>query len=154
MSQVLFDYTRQDAKGESRVAHAWARVPASPTPGERATMKARAMALLAQHKAVLVAHYYVDGDLQDLALETGGCVADSLEMARFASVSQAWLAAAQQVDALELAGEEKSLAKAEGWLAARPWKKLAKEDGGWRLQTVLDHCRTLVDGFEKGAAAR
>jgi quinolinate synthase len=30
-----------------------------------------------------VAHYYVDGDLQDLALETGGCVADSLEMARF-----------------------------------------------------------------------
>jgi quinolinate synthase len=33
--------------------------------------------------AVLVAHYYVDGALQDLALETGGCVADSLEMARF-----------------------------------------------------------------------
>jgi len=32
---------------------------------------------------VLVAHYYVDGELQDLALETGGCVADSLEMARF-----------------------------------------------------------------------
>ena len=31
MSQVLFDYTRQDAKGESRVAHAWARVPASAT---------------------------------------------------------------------------------------------------------------------------
>jgi len=30
-----------------------------------------------------VAHYYVDGDLQDLALETGGLVADSLEMARF-----------------------------------------------------------------------
>jgi quinolinate synthetase A subunit len=30
----------------------------------------------------LVAHYYVDGDLR-LALETGGCVADSLEMARF-----------------------------------------------------------------------
>jgi quinolinate synthase len=83
MSQVLFDYTRQDAKGESRTAHAWARVPATPTPGERATMKARAKALLAKHHAVLVAHYYVDGDLQDLALETGGCVADSLEMARF-----------------------------------------------------------------------
>jgi quinolinate synthase len=33
--------------------------------------------------AVLVAHYYVDGALQDLALATGGCVADSLEMARF-----------------------------------------------------------------------
>lgn len=33
--------------------------------------------------AVLVAHYYTDPDIQDLALETGGCVGDSLEMARF-----------------------------------------------------------------------
>ena len=33
--------------------------------------------------AVLIAHYYVDADVQDLALETGGCVSDSLEMARF-----------------------------------------------------------------------
>ena len=32
---------------------------------------------------MLVAHYYTDGDLQELAEETGGCVADSLEMARF-----------------------------------------------------------------------
>ena len=39
--------------------------------------------LLAERDAVLVAHYYVDGDIQDLADETGGCVADSLEMARF-----------------------------------------------------------------------
>jgi quinolinate synthase len=43
----------------------------------------RARELLARNDAVLVAHYYVDGELQDLALETGGCVADSLEMARF-----------------------------------------------------------------------
>ncbi|AKX59254.1 quinolinate synthase A [Thiopseudomonas alkaliphila] len=33
--------------------------------------------------AVLVAHYYCDPVLQALAEETGGCVADSLEMARF-----------------------------------------------------------------------
>ena len=39
--------------------------------------------LLNQRDAVLVAHYYVDGDIQDLAEQTGGCVADSLEMARF-----------------------------------------------------------------------
>ena len=32
---------------------------------------------------MLVSHYYVDGDVQDLAEETGGCVSDSLEMARF-----------------------------------------------------------------------
>ncbi|MGC7407242.1 quinolinate synthase NadA, partial [Pandoraea pneumonica] len=36
-----------------------------------------------EREAVLVAHYYVDADLQDLAEETGGCVSDSLEMARF-----------------------------------------------------------------------
>jgi len=83
MTQVLFDYTRQDASGASRIEHAWARAPLAPPPAERAAMKARAKALLAQHDAVLVAHYYVDGDLQDLAQETGGCVADSLEMARF-----------------------------------------------------------------------
>jgi len=46
-------------------------------------LRQRARDLLAHHDAVLVAHYYVDGELQDLALETGGCVADSLEMARF-----------------------------------------------------------------------
>lgn len=39
--------------------------------------------LLIQHDAVLVAHYYVAAELQDLAEETGGFVADSLEMARF-----------------------------------------------------------------------
>src|SRR5690606_39381133 len=33
--------------------------------------------------AVLVAHYYTDPEIQALAEETGGCVADSLEMARF-----------------------------------------------------------------------
>jgi quinolinate synthase len=83
MSQVLFDYTRQDASGESCVAHAWAKVPEALTPAQRKQRKARAAELLKQHDAVLVAHYYVDGDLQDLALETGGFVADSLEMARF-----------------------------------------------------------------------
>ena len=33
--------------------------------------------------AVVVAHYYTEGIIQDLADETGGCVSDSLEMARF-----------------------------------------------------------------------
>jgi quinolinate synthase len=83
MSQVLFDYPRQDASGGSCVAQAWATVPVALTPAQRAERKTRAAELLKRHDAVLVAHYYVDGDLQDLAMETGGCVADSLEMARF-----------------------------------------------------------------------
>ncbi|OOF32825.1 quinolinate synthase NadA [Salinivibrio costicola] len=44
---------------------------------------ARIKQLLKQKDAVLVAHYYTDPEIQALAEETGGCVADSLEMARF-----------------------------------------------------------------------
>ena len=44
---------------------------------------------LIRQNAVLVAHYYVDGRLQDLAEETGGRVSDSLEMARFGFNSKA-----------------------------------------------------------------
>lgn len=39
--------------------------------------------LLQNHNAVLIAHYYVSEEIQQLAEETGGIVADSLEMARF-----------------------------------------------------------------------
>ena len=39
--------------------------------------------LLKEQDAVLVAHYYTDPEIQALAEETGGCVSDSLEMARF-----------------------------------------------------------------------
>ena len=82
-AQTLYDFTRQDARGACATAQAWARVPAPLSPPERQALKARAARLLQERHAVLVAHYYVDGDLQDLALETGGCVSDSLEMARF-----------------------------------------------------------------------
>ncbi|UUX94833.1 quinolinate synthase NadA [Aquabacterium sp. J223] len=80
---IRFDYTRQDAAGGSCTVQAWAKVPPPLSRSERDDAKARIAQLLEQQDAVLVAHYYVDGDLQDLALETGGCVADSLEMARF-----------------------------------------------------------------------
>lgn len=80
---VLFDYRRADAAGASCTAQAWAKVPPPLSPAERAATISRIKALLQERQAVLVAHYYVDGAIQDLALETGGCVADSLEMARF-----------------------------------------------------------------------
>ena len=50
---------------------------------EREALVARIKTLMAQQNAVLVAHYYTSAELQDLAEETGGCVSDSLEMARF-----------------------------------------------------------------------
>ena len=64
-------------------AEAWAKAPVEPNAKERSELKTRIKALLKAQDAVLVAHYYVHGDLQDLAEETGGVVSDSLEMARF-----------------------------------------------------------------------
>ena len=46
-------------------------------------------ALLVKNNAVLIAHYYTHPLVQALAEETGGCVSDSLEMARFGNESQA-----------------------------------------------------------------
>ncbi|WP_347331230.1 quinolinate synthase NadA [Marinimicrobium locisalis] len=53
------------------------------TPEQEAEYRERIKKLLHEHNAVLVAHYYTDPMIQALAEETGGCVADSLEMARF-----------------------------------------------------------------------
>lgn len=58
-------------------------IGALPTQAKKADLKYRIRRALERENAVLVAHYYVDDDLQELAEETGGCVADSLEMARF-----------------------------------------------------------------------
>jgi quinolinate synthase len=58
-------------------------VSLQPTSASREEVAARVVAAMRALDGVLVAHYYVDGELQDLADATGGCVADSLEMARF-----------------------------------------------------------------------
>jgi quinolinate synthase len=57
--------------------------PQSLTADEKAQYKEKIKRLLKEKNAVLVAHYYTDPEIQALAEETGGCVADSLEMARF-----------------------------------------------------------------------
>src|ERR1043165_1186032 len=68
--------------GETGIAPA--KPPRIASPGERPALIERARQLLKARDAVLVAHYYVHPDLQDLAQATGGTVSDSLEMARFA----------------------------------------------------------------------
>lgn len=70
------------------------RVPPHPiwpslNDADKTALKARIKRLMDEQNAVLVAHYYTDGDLQALAEETGGCVADSLEMARYGNESDA-----------------------------------------------------------------
>lgn len=57
--------------------------PAELSAGEREQLRTRIKALLKEKDAVLVVHYYVDEELQILADETGGRVADSLSMADF-----------------------------------------------------------------------
>jgi quinolinate synthase len=51
--------------------------------------KDRIKVLLKRENAAIVAHYYTDDAIQELAEETGGCVSDSLEMARFGALCDA-----------------------------------------------------------------
>ncbi len=59
------------------------------TPARQAAVVDRIKHLLKDRDAVLVAHYYVDEQLQRLADETGGHVADSLGMAAFGNTHPA-----------------------------------------------------------------
>ncbi len=70
-------------------AHLDAKQPVPLTPEQEAFYRSEIAAELKKQNAVLVAHYYCDPVIQALAEETGGCVSDSLEMARFGSQHQA-----------------------------------------------------------------
>ncbi len=65
------------------IDYARAKIPVELPREQRKVVEANIKQLLIEKDAVLVAHYYVDPFIQDLALATGGCVGDSLEMARF-----------------------------------------------------------------------
>lgn len=80
---ISVDYEQPVSGAACDTRHAWARVPAEPSRDEREALKSRIRRLLRERNAVMVSHYYVHPDLQDLAEETGGIVSDSLEMARF-----------------------------------------------------------------------
>ncbi|OIP16585.1 MAG: quinolinate synthase [Comamonadaceae bacterium CG_4_9_14_3_um_filter_60_33] len=84
LKEVDYEQPQADASGSvCATKHAWARVPEEPGPAERAALKDKIRRLLKEKNAVMVSHYYVHPDLQDLAEATGGLVSDSLEMARF-----------------------------------------------------------------------
>ncbi|WP_182407380.1 quinolinate synthase NadA [Psychrobacter sp. GP33] len=71
------------------IEYAKAKMPADLPRSERLKVEANIKQMLIDNNAVLVAHYYVDPFIQDLALATGGCVGDSLEMARFGQAHSA-----------------------------------------------------------------
>ncbi len=81
---ISIAYEHPDAAQTScSTAHAWAKKPREPEAGEKAELIARIKRMLKEQDAVLVSHYYVHPDLQDLAEATGGIVSDSLDMANF-----------------------------------------------------------------------
>ena len=81
---ITIDYDHPDtAQTSCSTAHAWAKKPREPEAGEKAALIERIKRMLKEQDAVLVSHYYVHPDLQDLAEATGGIVSDSLDMANF-----------------------------------------------------------------------
>ena len=52
-------------------------------------LKSSIKKLLIKNNATLIAHYYVDPNIQSLAEELNGCVSDSLEMAKFGQTTDA-----------------------------------------------------------------
>ena len=104
---------------------------------------ASAHALETMHGAVVATRAYI----HDESLAFDG----SRESARWFALTRLWMQAATEVTTLELAGAEKSLARSEGWLTLRPWRRLEKEQGGWRLETILEHCQWLHKGLSKAA---
>jgi quinolinate synthase len=79
---IAYDHPDAAQTGCS-TAHAWAKKPREPDAAEKAELIARIKRMLKEQNAVLVSHYYVHSDLQDLAEQTGGIVSDSLDMANF-----------------------------------------------------------------------
>lgn len=69
---------------ESRLERFWPKRPTEHlSTTEREIYRDKIKQLLKQHNATIIAHYYVDAEIQRLAEETGGIVADSLDMAKF-----------------------------------------------------------------------
>lgn len=81
MSENVLPYAYEHPGSPTAVA--WAKVPREPGAAEKPELIARIKRMLKEQDAVLVAHYYVHADLQDLAEATGGIVSDSLDMANF-----------------------------------------------------------------------
>jgi quinolinate synthase len=82
-NEISVSFEHPHAHAACSIEQAWAKIPGEPGPQEKAGLIERIKRLLKEQDAVLLAHYYVNADLQDLAEATGGLVSDSLDMARF-----------------------------------------------------------------------
>jgi len=63
--------------------------PKKVSPQQKQLLIDKCKSKLIDNNAVLIAHYYTDPDIQELAEQTGGFVGDSLEMAKFGATHSA-----------------------------------------------------------------
>lgn len=122
--------------------YAWARVPPEPTLTERAELKENIKALLKARDAVMVSHYYVHPDLQDLALETGGIVSDSLEMARF---GRDHAAQTLVVSGVRFMGETAKILSPEKTVLMPDWDAQCSLDLGCPIDAFRAFCQQHPD---------
>jgi quinolinate synthase len=86
MSQSITLDTNSDLAADTQLVREFLDRAVPPAPINETSLqdyRERIKALMAAKNARLVAHYYTDSLLQELAEESGGFVGDSLEMARF-----------------------------------------------------------------------
>ena len=86
------EFTATDLAADRELVRKWLnRIPVSApiSDDEQHEYLEKIPALLKQKNAALVAHYYTDAAIQAMAEATGGYVADSLEMARFGTKTDA-----------------------------------------------------------------
>lgn len=83
--EILTVQNPNDLTPQQVVQYHLDRIPhmSEPDPAQISRQKSAVRQLIKDNNSVLIAHYYTDPEVQALAEETGGCVADSLEMARF-----------------------------------------------------------------------
>lgn len=93
--------------------------------------------LLIEKNAVIIAHYYVDHDIQKLAESTGGIVSDSLEMAKFGKNHNADTLVVVGVNFM---GETAKILSPEKKVIVPTMKAECSLDSGCDYQDLADFC--------------
>jgi quinolinate synthase len=134
-----------DLAADRAVVKAWLdRVPLRTEPDAQRELEltGQIKQLLREKNALIVAHYYTDAKLQALAEETGGYVADSLEMARFGTRSNATTLV---VAGVKFMGETAKVLNPEKTVLMPTLEATCSLDIGCPADTFGEFCRAHPD---------
>jgi len=107
-----------------------------------ATLKSKIIKELARQNTALIAHYYTDPVIQQLAEETGGCVSDSLEMARFGKKHSSQTL---MVSGVRFMGETAKILSPEKTILMPTKDATCSLDEGCTLEEFSAFCNTYPD---------